>query len=131
MISLALIGRTPASNPDSILLKATFSGNYGVNGAGDLLNLTPISGSNPGGITDPLGLGAPLPNAPLGIVPFVDAEIIGGYYTQPTLGTTLQNCALRAYAPGGTELATNAAYPAAMLAPNYVIVEIRLPQEQV
>ena len=129
MISLALLGRTPSSNPDAILAKATFSGNCGVQGVGDALDLTPVSGSNSNGSTDPGGIGGPYPNTPLKIVPVVESEDLGGNYVQAHLGTTLQNCTLRAFAPGGGELASGSAYPAAMTAGS-VLLKIYLPQEQ-
>jgi hypothetical protein len=129
MISLQLVGREPSSNPAAILLKATFSGNYGVQGTGDALNLTAVSGANPNGITDPGGIGGPYPDRPLGISPVVEAEDIAGNYVQPHLGTTLQNCTLRVYAPGGGEPVSNSAYSAAMLAGS-VLLKVYLPQEQ-
>lgn len=126
-VKLALVGRTPANNPDTILLKATFSGDYGVQGTGDLLNLAAASGENPGGITDPDALGVPLPDWAPDLPIEVRSESIGGYYVQPTLGTTLQNFALQVYAPGGAELDTDEAYPAAVL-DGFVELAVRLPQ---
>lgn len=129
MLTQAVKGRSPANNPDSILVTVGFAGNYGVLGTGDALNLTPVSGANPGGLTDPNALGVPLPDRPLTLPPAVKSENIGGYYVQPTLGSTLQNCTLRIYAPGGGELASNSAYPAALLTGS-VLLQIYLPQEQ-
>lgn len=137
MISLSIVGRSPAVNPDSILLKATFSGNTGVQGTGDLLNLTPVGGANANGITDPLGIGL-YPDRPLTIALLVESEDIGGYYVQAHLGTTLQNCALRMYSPGGNEVASTTAY-SGLAATNpggaepstgSVILRIMLPQDQ-
>lgn len=127
-VALAQKVQSPQSNPDTIFVAAVFTGNYGVNGVGDLLNLQPFqAGVNPGGITDPTNLGFIGPNEPLVIAPGVQDENIGGYYIQPTLGTTLLNCALRVFAPNGNELATNAAYPAAITGGS-VTLEIVLPQ---
>jgi len=136
MLTASLLGRAPANNPAEIFLKIAFSGNAGVLGTGDALDLTPVSGANANGITDPGGLGGPFPCIPLTIPPCVEVESLGGYYVQPTLGSTLLNCALRMFAPGGTEVLSNTAYNTLAIAGGnvasigYVILKIMLPQEQ-
>jgi hypothetical protein len=137
MISLSIVGRSPGVNPDSILVKGTFSGNTGVQGTGDLLNLAPVSGANPNGMTDPLGIGL-YPDRPLTMAPVLEAEDIGGYYVQPHLGTTLLNNALRMYSPGGGEVASTTAYSGlaatnpggAQPSTGSVLLKIYLPQFQ-
>lgn len=140
-----VVGVSPASNPDSIDFFVSFSGDYGVNGVGDVLNLAPYDQvNNPGGFTNPEEI--PLPSIPLSLeeAPAVLAEDIGGYYVNPhpllpgaasngvagglNLKTGLH---LRQYAPGGGELATNAAYNAAVTADGAgVIVRMTLPKDQ-
>lgn len=144
MINLALDATSPQSNPDRLRFIATFAGNYGVQGAGDLLNLAPaVSGQNAGGFTNPKML--ELPDLPVGYTeaPAVIAENLGGYYVQLTpIGAAagaangvaktvapVHGFGLRVFAPGGGELASNAAYPAAVLNGN-VIIEALLPQNQ-
>lgn len=142
-----LIGTSPASNPDQLDFEITFSGNYGVNGVGDPLNLAPYdANNNPGGFTNPANL--PIPALPLGGLeeaPAVIAEDIGGYYTNPhpllPAAATTQGVAsslalkngnnLRMFAPGGAELATDAAYNAAVTAAGAgVILRVTLPKDQ-
>ena len=121
MINLALVDRTPVDNPDILLVKATFTGNYGVQGAGDPMDFTAI--------TDPKLLGG---LAQLNLPPtcpiLVLSENIGGYYVQPSFpaAPTLKNFALLAYANATGELASNAAYPAAMTG-GFVLLGIKLP----
>ncbi len=127
-ISLALIDNMPESNPDLLFFQATFAGNAGVLGVGDYLNLSVYeSGGNPGGFTDPALVGEPYPKVPPIVPVLVLAENLGGYYVQVTKGTTLQNFALRMFAPGGGELASNSAYPAAVTGGN-VILGFKLSQ---
>ena len=123
-VKLALIDVSPAQNPDTLTFLATFAGNSGVAGIGDLINLAPYSaGNNPNGFTNPNSI--PLPEMPNLYTqsPTVEAENIGGYYVQPSplaLPATIQGVAqgiqpvngfaLRMYAPGGGEVATATAY---------------------
>ena len=143
MLAAKVLGVSPASNPDRIQVQVTFSGDYGVNGTGDPLNLAPYDQvNNPGGVTNPENI--PLPEIPAGLdqPPSVLSENIGGYYVQPSPGpasgetngvantvAAKNGFALRQYAPGGAELATNAAYNAAVLA-GEVVLEIILPKNQ-
>lgn len=129
MVSLQLIDRSPFSNPDELIVQAAFAGNYGVNLIGDLLNLAMYEASvNANGITDPNMIGGPFPTIPPSVVKVL-SENIGGYYVQitPNAAPTLQNTGLRMYSPGGVELATNAAYAAAVLA-GWVQLGIKLKQ---
>lgn len=143
MLAAQVIGVSPADNPDRIQVQVAFSGDYGVNGVGDPLNLAPYDQvNNPGGLKNPLNI--PLPEIPAGldVPPAVIAENIGGYYVQPSpaapsgategVANTVaakNGFALRQYAPGGAELATNAAYNAAVIAGS-VVLEIILPKNQ-
>ena len=114
-------GESEQNNTKGLLFNLGFSGNYGVNGVGDLINL------NPNAVLDPkakynLILAQPPEN------PGVNAEFIGGYYVQlqPNVNPTLSNLGCRVYAPAGAELATNAAYPAAVIGGS-VQIEVFLP----
>lgn len=123
--ALQLVGRGPANNPDTLTFKATFSGTY----AGpELLNLTPVSGANAGGFTDPGGLGPPYPDRPLTTAPSV-ADDLGGPYTELHLGSTLLNCALHVYQSNGTEVVQGAAFPAGVTAGS-TLITVKLPQMQ-
>lgn len=121
MITLTLVDRIPNENPDLLIAKVAFSGNYGIQGAGDLMNLL--------GIKDPNGLGgwAQLAQAPT--IPLLHlGENLGGYYTQLTLpvAPSFTDFGVQVFAPGGGELASNAAYPAAVLG-GYVLIGIKIP----
>lgn len=141
----SVVDVSPASNPDTIIAAVTFSGDYGTQGVGDLLNLAPYDvNANPTGMTNPKNL--PLPSIPAGLesAPEVIAENIGGYYVQPDplvpaagategVAKTLaakNGIGLRMYAVGGTgELATNAAYAGVVTGGN-VLIKIQLPHDQ-
>ena len=116
MVSLAFQHYTEYNNPAEFIVKATFSGNYGVQGVGDPLNLAVSSAANPGGITDPSATYDEILSTPTSDVG-VDSENLAGSYCQvkpPAAGTalTLQNLGLQMFEPGGAEKATNAAYTA-------------------
>lgn len=140
-----VVGVSPASNPDSIDFFVSFAGNYGVNGVGDVLNLAPYDQvNNPNGFTNPQEIALPSLPVSLEQAPAVIAEDIGGYYVNPhplLPGNPVEGVAaglnpktdlhLRQYAPGGAELATNAAYNAAVIAAGAgVIVRMVLPKDQ-
>lgn len=144
MISLSVVDVSPAANPDKIVLQAKFSGVYGTNLIGDILDLAPYDVvNNPNGFTNPRNL--PLPSLPSGLeqAPAINGENIGGYYIQitplvPAAGATngVQNTVaaktgfgMRMFAPGGTELGTGASYAASVLAGN-VLIELQLPHDQ-
>lgn len=143
-IALALVGVSPADNPDKLTFEATFSGDYGTQTEGDQLNLAPYDvDNNPTGWTNPENI--PTPELPVGLDQNVSvlAEDIGGYYvnphpTVPSAGATngvantlntKTGCFLRMYAPGGAELATNAAYAAGVTGGS-VLLEMVLPKNQ-
>jgi hypothetical protein len=131
MVSLQFVKNFEFDNPSAILLKATFTGDYGVNGVGDLLNLEVESAANPYGITDPTSaydLILASPTANVGIF----SPNLGGSYVQikpPAAGTalTLQNLGLQMFEAGGAEKATNAAYTAGELA-GYVLLLVLIPK---
>lgn len=124
MVSLSYKGELQFSNTKGLLFKATFSGNCGVLGVGDFLNLAPYQGSaNPNGITDPnIAYNTIIAEPPTDIGVF--SENLGGSYVQPNVNAapTLQNTALRMYEPNGAEKASNAAYTAAELAGSVLIL---------
>jgi hypothetical protein len=111
MVKATYAGEAERNNTKGLLFKLKFTGNYGVNGVGDLLDLSP------GAIADPtlsynLILNQPPSN--LGVT----NEVLGGSYVAllPNANPTLQNLGVLMYEPGGAEKATNAAYTAAELA---------------
>jgi hypothetical protein len=117
MIALAFLGTTEYNNSKGLLFKMTFSGDYGVQGTGDLLNLLPTQNNGAdGGITDPkAAYDQPLAQVP-SIPPDAVQEELGGYYCQiqPNANPTLQNYGVRVFAAEGEELTTAEAYPAAV-----------------
>ena len=145
MIALQVLDVSPASNPDKIRALAVFSGDYGVQGVGDLLNIAPYDvTNNPTGMTNPKNI--PLPAIPTGleVAPSIVDENIGGYYVQPaplaatgaTNGVANTTAAkngfgLKMFSAEGVELATAAAYAAAVTGANDgVVIEIQLPHDQ-
>lgn len=129
-VKLTALGTNEASNPRTLLFKGKLSGNYGVNGVGDLINLKPSqNGGADGGITDPNFLyNAPIVTPPLSMR--VVNDNIGGSYCaiNPNAAPSLTNFGLLVYEPGGAEKATNAAYTAAELAGD-ITVEVTLGQQ--
>ena len=142
-VALKLVGVSPASNPDTLIFEGTFTGNAGVQGTGDQLNLAPYdAGNNPTGWTNPNGIEAPAMPVGLDVGVGVQQENIGGYYVQPeptVPGNPSNGVApsialktgafLRSFAPGGAELGTGVAYPAAMTG-GAVLLEVVLPKNQ-
>ena len=130
MIVLQYGGEIEWGNTKGILLKAVFSQNYGVQGTGDPLDMAPSQKPGDGGVTDPgLGYNLQVAEPPLATGPF--SENIGGYYVQvnPAANPTLQLPAyLKVFAPGGAELASNAAYPAAIVNGSVTLLVILAPQ---
>lgn len=132
MLSLAIVGKSPKANPDTLIIKVSYSGNYGVQTVGDLLNLLMQGPGQSNGLADSAsatGYSGPFPSIPptTPLLHMGDSNL-GGYYTEINPGTTLQNFGLLAYAPGGGELNTNAAYPAAMKA-GFTLIGLVLDQE--
>jgi hypothetical protein len=117
-VKLAYQSEFQYANTKGIIFKATFTGNYGTNGVGDLLNLTPSqNGGADGGVTDPNSsyyLILEQPPSEYGVL----NENLGGSYVavNPNAKPSLTNFGLLMYEPGGTEKATAAAYTAAELA---------------
>jgi hypothetical protein len=122
MVTLTLLGRRPASNPDTLLVEAVFSGNTpAAGGQSDALNL--------GAILDPKLLGGPFPSR----APSTPVEVLSvnmaGYDVQPTWPAvpTLTNIGLEVYL-AGVQQANGAAYPAPVLAGS-VLLGIHLAEE--
>ena len=117
-VALAFAGSIDFNNAKGLMFNATFTGNYGVNGVGDLMNLNPSqNGGADGGVTDPLGgynLPITFPPSDFGVL----NEALGGSYVVilPNANPSLTNFGLQMFEPGGAEKATNAAYTAAELA---------------
>ncbi len=131
LVSLAYAGELEFNNTKGILLSGTLSGDYGTNLVGDLLNLKPTQNAGvDGGVTDPtLSYYEILNLAPVKIGLF--SENLGGSYVQitPNAVPSLANYGLRVFEPGGTEKATNAAYTAAELAGNFMLL-LLIPVQQ-
>jgi len=130
-VQLTYIGEIERNNAKGILLQATFTGVYGVNGVGDLLNLAPYElGANPGGILDPKALYNMILGQVPAIPPGILVENIGGSYCQvkPNAAPTMFNYGLQMFEPGGAEKATAAAYTAAELAGN-ITLEVFIPEQ--
>lgn len=131
MIQLAYDGELDFNNTKGLLFKATFTGDYGVQGTGDLLNLTPTQNAGvDGGVTDPsLSYNEILAQPTTKI--FVLNNNLGGYYSQvaPNAVPTLKNTGLRIFASEGSELATNAAYGAAITGGSVELL-VLLPGQQ-
>jgi len=117
-VKLQYLGETEFNNNKGFVLQATFTGNYGVNGVGDLLNLTPSQNQGTdGGITDPKDAYNHFLQQPPTLYGVLNADIGGSYVCiHPNAVPTLKNFGLIMYEPGGAEKATNAAYTAAELA---------------
>lgn len=117
-IAVAVAKYSPAVNPDRVILKLTFTGNY-TQTAGDTLNLNPASWSDPNGVGV---IGNPL--NPPSINPQVISNNFNGTDASDVAfvvpSTSLATYKLRIFAIGGTELST-AAYPADILAGNMFI----------
>jgi hypothetical protein len=118
MVNLAYVSELQYDNTKFIICKATFVGNYGTNGVGDLMNLAPYEQStNPNGITD----ASAVYNLILGTLPsefMIMNEDLGGSYVgiHKTATSVFPNLGLIMWEPGGTEKATAAAYTASELA---------------
>ena len=130
-VKLAYKGEMEYANTKFIILKATVVGNYGVNGAGDLLNLTPTqNGGADGGITDPNEAYNYILEQPPGEYGILN-EAFGGSYLAlvPNANPSLTNLGMIMYEPGGAEKATAAAYTAGELA-GFAFLLIGIPGQQ-
>lgn len=117
MVQATFLGTIEHNNSKTLLFQLKFTGNYGANGVGDLLNLAPYSPANPTGVLDPTcSYNNPIAQVPLAVGVFTDK--LGGSWTNPApnANPTLANLGIIMYEPGGVEKATNAAYTAAELA---------------
>lgn len=117
-VALAYAGSTEQNNTKGLIFDATFTGNYGTNGVGDLLNLTPSQNNGTdGGITDPKFSYFEILGQPPTDYGVLNQDLGGSYVAiHPNAAPTLKNFGLLMYEPGGAEKATNAAYTAAELA---------------
>lgn len=128
-ITLSYDGQAEQNNPKGLLFKGVFTGVYGVNGVGDLLNLTPSQAAGDGGILDPNNAyNLILTQPPKATHVCVVGENLGGSYVQikPNAVPTLKNFGVRVFAGNGTELATGVAYGADVLAGS-IELEIFIP----
>lgn len=114
-VALTFLGYTEQNNPKGLAFKAKFTGNYGANGVGDLLDLTAISDPN-------FKYDQPIQEPPT--IYGVLNDNLGGSYTNilPNAAPSLTNFGLQMYEPGGAEKATNAAYTAPELAGDVTLV---------
>jgi hypothetical protein len=123
-VKLAYAGEIEYSNTKCILLTATFVGDYGTAGVGDLMDLNPSQNNGTdGGITDPnFAYNAILAQPPkiIGII----NDNLSGYYTQvkPNATPSMTNFGLQVFASEGNELTTAEAYPAGVLAGNTTLI---------
>lgn len=129
-INLAYGGELEYNNAKCIVLNATFVGNYGTAGVGDLLNLTPTQAPGDGGITDPNFAYNNILELPPGIYGILNEDIGGSYVAiHPNAKPTLKNFGLIMYEPGGSEKTTAAAYTAGELAGTVKLL-FAIPQVQ-
>jgi hypothetical protein len=124
MVKLQYLAELEYNNSKVIALKATFVGTYGVNGAGDLLNLKPSqNGGVDGGITDPAGAYNNILEQPPTLFGIFNEDIGGSYVAlHPNAVPSLTNMGLLMYEPGGTEKASAAVYTAGELAGSCILV---------
>lgn len=121
MITVTYAGETEQNNTKGLLFKLTFSGNYGVNGVGDICDLTPNKVLDPN-LAYNLILNEPPKN--MGVQ---NANLGGSYIAlNPNANPTLANLGVLMYEPGGTEKASNAAYTAGELA-GFALIEVFVP----
>jgi hypothetical protein len=129
-VKLQFLADSERNNTKGIIVKATFVGNYGVNGVGDLLNLSPSQNNGAdGGITDPKAAYNEILAFPPGEFAILNEDLGGSYVAlHPNANPTLTNLGLLMYEPGGAEKATAAAYTAAELAGS-VLLEFYVPAQ--
>lgn len=119
MVKASYAGEMEYNNTKGLLFKLAFTGLYGVNGAGDILDLTPSA------VLDPnLAYNLILVQPPKNVGVF--SELLGGSYInlKPNAVPALNNLGVIMYEPGGAEKATNAAYTAAELAGAATIIAL-------
>jgi hypothetical protein len=127
-VKLAYQSEREYNNSKGIILRATFTGKYGTQTVGDLLNLTPSQNQGvDGGISDPKAAYNHILQEPPTTVAILNQNIGGSYVAIiPNAVPTLTNFGLAMYEPGGTEKATAAVYTAPELA-GYVDIEVLIP----
>ena len=129
MIQLTYQGEFEYNNAKVLVFRAVASGDYGVAGAGDLLNLAPFEeGANPTGILDPKSTYDHILQQPPGIIGILNANV-GGYGAciKPNAVPTLYNFGLQFF-DAVTELTTAEGYPAPILA-GYVDILVGVPSQ--
>jgi hypothetical protein len=117
MVQATYAGELDYNNTKGILLQLAFTDDYGTNGVGDLLDLSPEGPNDPNGILDPkLAYNAILTQPPTNVGVF--SQNLDGSQIQltPNANPTLKNLGVRMFEPGGAEKTTNAAYTAPELA---------------
>jgi len=123
-VALQFVGTTEQNNSKGLIFKATFTGDYGTAGVGDLLNLTPSQNNGTdGGVTDPGFDYDEILEQPPTIYGVLN-EALGGSYVNilPNAAPTLKNFGLQMYEPGGAEKGTGVAYSAPELAGSVLLV---------
>lgn len=130
-VKLQYKGQVQYDNTKGLIFKATFVGNYGVNGVGDLLNFSPSQNNGAdGGVTDPSGSYDLILQQPPNEYGILNEDIGGSYVCiHPNANPSLTNFGLIMYEPGGAEKATNAAYTAPELAGSVQII-VFVPGQQ-
>lgn len=123
-VQLSYGGEVEYNNTKGLIFNAAFTGNYGTNGVGDLLNMAPYElTSNPTGVLDPNSTYNFILGIPPGDYGILNQNLGGSYCNiKPNAVPTLANFGLQMYEPGGTEKATGAAYTAAELAGSVKII---------
>jgi hypothetical protein len=130
MIQATYNGEVEHNNTKGLLFSLAFSGFYGVQGVGDLVNLAPYEQSeNNGGVLDPTGsYNLILNEPPINVGVFAEIKT-GGYQfaLAPNAVPTLTNLGILIYAPGGAELNTNEAYAGALPAGASITLMVFVP----
>jgi hypothetical protein len=124
MIKLTYQSEVEYDNTKGIIFKGKLVGNYGVNGVGDLLNLTPSQNNGAdGGITDPNASYNYILEQPPGEYGILNESLGGGYIQlTPNAVPSLTNLGAQVFEPSGAEKTTNAAYTAAELAGTFLLI---------
>lgn len=116
-VKATFLGTAEQNNSKGLLFKLTFTGNYGVNGTGDLLDLTPSA------VLDPNLKYNLILDQPPEVIGVENANLGGSYIAlKPNAAPSLSNLGVQMFEPGGAEKATGAAYTAAELAGDATIV---------
>jgi hypothetical protein len=126
-VKLAYQAETEYNNSKGIILRATFTGNYGIKTVGDLLNLNPTQNNGvDGGITDPKAAYNHILGLPPNQIEVLNTNIGGGSVAViPNAVPTMTNFGLAMY-EAGVEKNSAAAYTAPELA-GYVDLLVLIP----